>query len=77
MIAEMIWQMISVMVVEVFDDYYCLWVWMSPMGPGVMYEMVVAGQSMLSMGMIMVSGELLWTFCMMIEILHEHLCGKV
>ena len=41
------------------------------MGPGVMYEMVVAGQfCSLSMGMIMMSLELLWTFCMMIEILH-------
>ena len=30
--------MISVMIMEVFDDYYCL-VLMIQMGPGVMYEM--------------------------------------
>ena len=43
MIAEMIWEMICVMVMVVFDDYYCL-VLMNPMGPGVMYVMFVVGQ---------------------------------
>ena len=38
MMAEMIVQMISVMIMEVFGDYYCL-VLMIQMGPGVMYEM--------------------------------------
>ena len=68
MMAEMIWQMISVMIMKVFGDYYC-WVLMILMGPGVMYEMVVARQvCSLSVGMIMMSGELLWTFCMIIGI---------
>ena len=72
MMAEMIWQMISVMMMDSFGDYYCL-VLMIQMGPGVMYEMVLAGQvCSLLMGIMMMSGERLWTFCMLIEILHEH-----
>ena len=35
--------MISVMIMKVFGDYYCL-VLMIQMGPGVMYEMCLAGQ---------------------------------
>ena len=47
---------------------------MIQMGPEVMYEMGLAGQVYsLSMGMMMMSGDLLWTFCILIEILHEHL----
>ena len=69
--------MISVMVMDGLGDYYCL-VLMIQMGPGVMYEMCLAGQvCSLSMGMMMVSGELLWTFWMMIGILHEHLYDMV
>ena len=60
--------MSSVMVMKVFGDYYCL-VLMNPMGPGVMYEMVVAGQFYsLPMRMVMMFWELLWTFYMMIGI---------
>ena len=69
--------MICVMVMEVFDDYYCL-VLMNPMGPGVMYEMFVAGQfCSLPMGMMMMFLEMLLTFCMMSGTLHEHLCDTV
>ena len=65
------------MVMEVFDDYYCL-VLMNPMGPGVMYVMFVVGQlCSLPVGMIMMFLELLLTFYMMIGTLHEHLCGIV
>ena len=64
--------MISVMMMKVFGDYYCM-VLMSQMHPGVMYVMGLAGQvCSLSMGMMMMSGELLKTFYMMIGILHEH-----
>ena len=65
------------MVMEVFGDYYCL-VLMNPMGPGVMYVMVVVGQlCLLPVRMIMMFWEMLLTFCMMIETLHEHLYGIV
>ena len=65
MMAEMIEQMISVMIMEVFGDYYCL-VLMIQMGPGVMYEMCLAGQVVsLSMGMMMMSLEVLLPFCML------------
>ena len=69
--------MISVMMMDGFGDYYCL-VLMIQMGPGVMYVMGLAGQvCSLSMGMMMMSGELLLTFYMMIGILHEHLYNMV
>ena len=69
--------MISVMRMDGFGDYYCL-VLMIQMGPGVMYVMGLAGQvCSLSMGMMMMSGELLWTSYMMIGILHEHLYEMV
>ena len=56
------------MVMEVFGDYYCL-VLMIQMGPGVMYVMCLAGQVVsLSMGMMMMSLEMLLPFCMLIEI---------
>ena len=65
------------MIMMDFDDYYCL-VLMNPMGPGVMYVMFVAGQlCSLPMGMVMMFWEMLLAFCMMIETLHEHLCGIV
>ena len=60
--------MISVMIMEVFGDYYCL-VLMIQMGPGVMYEMCLAGQVVsLSVGMMMMSLEVLLPFCMLIGI---------
>ena len=60
--------MISVMIMKVFGDYYCL-VLMIQMGPGVIYGMCLAGQVVsLSMGMIMMSLEMLLPFCMLIEI---------
>ena len=69
--------MISVMMMDGFGDYYCL-VLMIQMGPGAMYVMGLAGQvCSLSMGMMMMSRELLWTFYMMIGILHEHLYEMV
>ena len=50
------------MIMEVFGDYYCL-------GPGVMYEICLAGQVVsLSMGMMMMSLEVLLPFCMLTEI---------
>ena len=72
MMAEMIVQMISVMMMEVFGDYYCL-VLMIQMGLGVMYEMGLAGQVVsLFVGMEMMSLEVLLPFYMLIGILHEH-----
>ena len=69
--------MISVMMMDGFGDYYCL-VLMIQVGPGVMYVMGLAGQvCSLSMDMMMMSGELLLTFYMMTEILHEHLYDMV
>ena len=70
--------MICVMVMKVFDDCYC-WVWMNPMGPGVMYEMFVAEQLLcwLPMGMIMVFVEFLLTCYMMNGTLHEQFGDKV
>ena len=68
MMAEMIQQMISVMIMEVFGDYYCL-VLMIQMGPGVMYEMCLAAQVvLLSVGMMMMSLEVLLPFYMLIGI---------
>ena len=68
MMAEMSQQMISVMMMEVFGDYYCL-VLMIQMGPGVMYEMGLAGQVIsLSVGMMMMSLEVLLPFYMLIGI---------
>ena len=68
MMAEMIQQMISVMMMEVFGDYYCL-VLMIQMGPGVMYEMCLAGQVVsLSVGIMMMSLEVLLPFYMLIGI---------
>ena len=61
MIPVMIWQMTG-MVMEVLCDYYW-WVWMIPVGPGVMYEMVTG-----LLGMIMMSLEMLLTCYMMIGI---------
>ena len=56
------------MIMEVFGDYYCL-VLMIQMGPGVMYEMCLAGQVVsLSMGMMMMSLEVLLPFYMLTEI---------